>query len=413
MLLAIWMSMASAEALFIHSHVHPPPPDTRPRAEVESGSLEDAAFNEPWTHDNRRTAVDDSMIYRIKSRAEESAIRAGSSNPLPRLTPLSDAHFNVPFFVYDEVDWMSTKCDGITISGQENDYHKHSDDFWFLKAALNHGMRTKDPKKARLFVVPALLNLAVEQSVWSRRQCCVGGLCNLDFFQHANDMLNESIWFKRNEGKDHVVVCSHYACLNHLVLFENLVKCNSISFEENSMRQERCRIAGTYVGQRCEHMPKQSMFTLIASMHRRRPNFQSRRDICKWFPHLVSVNQTYNVSICGAGRQCPSLAQARFSPHVRGDTWGSSRLIDIVLSGAVPMFTNTIQYQILPPFVPWESISTQIDVSDRQRFELSVQNSVPLYDGLKQKVDKHAHHLDWETPAPFEQYMWLFQQCIR
>ncbi|CAK0899616.1 unnamed protein product [Prorocentrum cordatum] len=48
------------------------------------------------------------MICLIKSEAEESFIITSSSNPLPRLAPLSDAHFNVPFYAYDEVDWMST-----------------------------------------------------------------------------------------------------------------------------------------------------------------------------------------------------------------------------------------------------------------------------------------------------------------
>eukprot|EP00747_Dinoflagellata_sp_TGD_P067266 gnl/TRDRNA2_/TRDRNA2_155192_c0_seq3.p1 gnl/TRDRNA2_/TRDRNA2_155192_c0~~gnl/TRDRNA2_/TRDRNA2_155192_c0_seq3.p1 ORF type:complete len:416 (-),score=29.86 gnl/TRDRNA2_/TRDRNA2_155192_c0_seq3:78-1325(-) len=348
-----------------------------------------------------------------RSAAEQAAIQASSANPLPELSPLDGTKFHVPFYVYDELDWMSTTCsNGKVRKGvfQAGIPVKHTEDLWFMKAALNHTLRTRDPQQAELFVVPVLLNTAAEV-VWRHKlKCCVDGLCNLDFFKYTNDMLGKSPWFQRNAGRDHVVVCSHYRC-GGFFTYDNLRMCNSISHDENSIRGGRCRIASTRVGNRCDHKPKQFMFGMIASMHREKQTFHTRSDICRWMANSTEIDPTFNVSICGEGKQCPALAQSRFGFHVRGDEWGSGRLVDTILSGTVPMFTNPEQYKILPPYVPWKKISALINVDDKDTFRSSLKESVPHYDALKNAVDKYAPLVDWETPVPFEQYMWLFKQC--
>merc|ERR1719502_782394 len=169
-------------------------------------------------------------------------------------------------------------------------------------------------------------------------------------------MLGASSWFQRNEGRDHVVVCSHQACDRALLKDDawNIHKCNSIAWEENSMRDDRCHIASTYVGVPCTHQDKKYTFAMVGTMHPEDDNFRSRSDVCAW---LTTGSQQGNVSLCGEGDQCPALASARFGFHVRGDTFGSSRLIDTILSGTVPIFTAKEQYDILPPILPWKDIS--------------------------------------------------------
>jgi len=66
----------------------------------------------------------------------------------------SEYVLDTPFFVYE---WLSfpdailSDQKGTTISYddyfQSLNIRKHSDDYWFMRSALNHPMRVKDPKK--------------------------------------------------------------------------------------------------------------------------------------------------------------------------------------------------------------------------------------------------------------------------
>jgi len=332
----------------------------------------------------------------------------------------------VKFYLYSDLDWMSMTCnDGVLVDElvkpQRDGFpFKHTDDYWFLKAALHHPWRVSDPEEADLFVVPALLNFPMEQISFSRRQCCVGDLCNAELFRYTDTMLAQSPWFKRYGGKDHVAVCSHYGCPGQLALWRNIQACNTISFEENSMRGDRCRIATTYVGRACVGAPsehgnstaiaRQDTFVMVASMHPERPSFRQRGEFCEWAKSASRVGP-YNVSQCGPGPQCPAVAQAQFGFHIRGDTLGSNRLMDYILSGTVPVFTDERQYDILLPFVPWRNLSVLINARDKDEFLDAVGRVVPQYETVKATLDFFAPLLRWETPAPFEQYMQLFQFC--
>lgn len=328
--------------------------------------------------------------------------------------------------MYADLDWMSMKCDGLPVMDvieQERIPRKHTDDIMFLKAALSHPLRTDDPSKATLFVVPSMLNLVSHVMYGSigscagKCKCCTGGLCNEELLSHTEEMLGKSPWFIRKQGKDHVIVCSHQACERRLLRnhkARNIHKCNSITWEENSMMGNRCRIASTYVGVPCPHQEKQFTFAMVASMHPEKSTFEGRRNICTWLDNTTGTgryNSESSVSLCGEGAQCPALASARFGFHVRGDTFGSSRAIDTILSGTVPIFTAPEQYEILPPYVPWKDMSVLVDISGPAKFAASLKRITPFYKKLKKAVDEHAPLVNWDLPVPFEGYMKLFQQC--
>jgi len=70
---------------------------------------------------------------------------------------------DVPFYVYEDLAWEDATVDGVPIHESVVRHHltdnnKHTDDYWFMLAALRHPMRTLDPAEAKLFVVPPLLN---------------------------------------------------------------------------------------------------------------------------------------------------------------------------------------------------------------------------------------------------------------
>lgn len=369
--------------------------------------------------------IDEIIESHSSKKAELNALKINTESPTPFLP---QKVLSSKFYVYDHIDWMSMVCSGLPVSEvvmQEKVARKHTDDFWFLKAALKHPLRTMNPNEATLFVVPGLLNV-VSHIMYGilapdvRRQCCIGAICNEDLFRYAEDSLGKWFLFQRNSGKDHVMVCSHWACASHLqniTAFPNLNRVHSIAFEENSIRGERCRIASTYVGEACSHHAKQFMFTLVATMHPEKEDFRGRRDVCRWLSTGLQSTGLQNdpqlFSVCGTGDRCPALASARFGFHIRGDTWGSSRLIDLILSGTIPIFTSREQYEILPPFVPWHEISVFADISDQVSFESSIQNITERahLQELQAAVNESAPLVDWETLHPFEQYMGLFEQC--
>eukprot|EP00449_Zooxanthella_nutricula_P018377 CAMPEP_0198545368 /NCGR_PEP_ID=MMETSP1462-20131121/63849_1 /TAXON_ID=1333877 /ORGANISM="Brandtodinium nutriculum, Strain RCC3387" /LENGTH=421 /DNA_ID=CAMNT_0044275747 /DNA_START=84 /DNA_END=1348 /DNA_ORIENTATION=+ len=331
------------------------------------------------------------------------------------------------FYVYSGngwIDWMSMRCNGSSLNEVVDPWvgkipFKHTDDYWFVKAALAHPGRVSNPEDADLFVVPAMLNFALEQMLWRKEQCCVGDICNADLIIHTEMMLAQSPWFKRHGGKDHVIVCSHWACArtgiskHNLDPFKNIQACNTVAFEENSMRGDRCRIATTLVGRGCQDAPSEyggsatidrnATVVMVASMHAERSKFQQRRDICKWAEHASHVIGSFTISRCGPGPQCPAVAQARFGFHVRGDTLGSNRLIDYILSGTVPIFTDERQYDILPPFVPWRNMSFLIDASDEDEFVDAIGGIMQRYDAAKAVLDANAASAALGDAGPFRE----------
>jgi hypothetical protein len=121
---------------------------------------------------------------------------------------------------------------------------------------------------------------------------------------------------------------------------------------------------------------------------------------------------THTMTSCGQGPQFPSLALARLGFHVRGDTYGSNRLIDTLLSGTVPVFTWPEQYDMLADWIDWKILSYYADVSSQTSFLADIERIVA---DLQQQgyVEKHQHVVlnrdlfDWKTTIPFDTYLYM------
>jgi hypothetical protein len=86
---------------------------------------------------------------------------------------------------------------------------KHSEDIYFTLAALRHPMRTMNASNAKIFVVPSVMNLILEQMEWSRQKYCWKNKCNAQLFGFYNNVLASSPWFQRHGGRDHLLVNSN------------------------------------------------------------------------------------------------------------------------------------------------------------------------------------------------------------
>ena len=82
---------------------------------------------------------------------------------------------DAPSYVYEDLLWMDR-----AIANDNTTYHdwmweegmatsKHADDYFFAKAAIQHPMRTQDPKSTQLFVVSIPSNEVAEQLILERR----------------------------------------------------------------------------------------------------------------------------------------------------------------------------------------------------------------------------------------------------
>jgi len=303
---------------------------------------------------------------------------------------------------------------------------KHSDDWWFLMHAKRHPMRTRDPTKAKLFFVPTLLNALATKM--KRSNLCLDGRCNLELLEHVHQILTESPYYQRHHGRDHIVVDSHWKRL--LEPHHALFNCSFVGFEGSRFEDElvkngaRIQFPATYVGQACspwENVHKTDDFALITSWSRGKC-FIVRQRICNWLNNgnNTNIKTHYSVSGCGPGPQCPALAQAKYGFHAPGDTLGANRLMDTLLSDTVPIFTNAMQYDILPDFIPWRNMSHLVpmtwkvpdDTITRQRFyndiERILNESDSEYQQKRQIIADYRHLLDVRQPYQFDMYMHNF-----
>ena len=313
---------------------------------------------------------------------------------------------DVPFYIYEDLLWPDDAMVGNvtmeeTLALRDS---KHSDDWWFVKAALNHPLRTRNPDEGKLFVVPSLFNLVTE---WRFKGICYGPICGTAIMNHTDMYLGRSQWFQRHQGQDHILVASHWAAEWNVAKYKNLKKCNVIGMENRKWNHpDRAIMPSLYVGKPCPRQPKQDGFAMIASMYQG-PAFQDRQQICKW---MKSGHWNDSMPVCGTGEQCPALSQARFGFHARGDTLGSNRLMDTLLSGTVPIFTLQGQYNILPDWIDWKKLSYFADVSSQDAFLASVDamaaDEKAYQEKLKNVLD-NRDLFDWRTGIPFDTYMYM------
>lgn len=337
---------------------------------------------------------------------------------------------SVPFYVYEDLAWTSAKFGKETtveeLSRQPR-RSKHKDDFFFMKSSLVHPMRTLDPSKAKLFVVPLLMNTFADRHFYSGKEyrLCYKGDCDRILLGKAAEILSRSKWLQQYPEK-HIVVQSHYLSELYMnvpkVLREILREVNTISFEDHKPnREDRLRFPKLYVGSPCT--PSESKFqdvAMIASVNVEKPHyFQDRLNICEWIQNST-VNLPYQqhnirMSHCGSGRQCPALAQSKYGFHTRGDTLGSNRLSDTILSETVPIFTLPEQYDILPSWLDWRKLSVLLSLNDgknKPQFLLALEGLLADTQGYMERfeaVRRHKDLLDWNTLHPFDLYMYNLQ----
>ena len=334
----------------------------------------------------------------------------------------------VPFYVYDELDWMSMTINGEPIHDNGTITHKtltyvpkHLDDFYFTKFALDHPMRTMNPEEAQLFVVPGFLNMVGDRLVDlyfdhnkgkpvknAKEDCCIGQICRVDLVHKMDSMLNNSKWFHRYRGADHIVVSSHYhPILQHHSKF--LIQCSAIIFEDwGSPKGRSVYVPSTYTGVGCPHTEKTHDVAFVGSIESKEI-YKFRKRVCD----VIVKTKGVKSEVCGKGLKCPTLARSKFGFHFAGDTPGSNRLVDTILSGTIPVLTHPMQYSILPEFIPWHKFTVYVEANPKTFKESIVREGIlrlarmnqTEYKEKRDFIIKNKNMVDWESGVPFELYM--------
>jgi Exostosin family len=353
----------------------------------------------------------------------------------------SSTLLTVPFYVYEELVWHN-----LTYGTQLLEHQlakapmKQSEDFWFMKASLIHPLRTFNPEEAKLFVVPTLMNFVSDAIALTwydpEFKTCYNGLCNEELLRHTEEFLSNSPYYQRFHGRDHIMVLSNWYSTKRPDLFHDshvISNLNLINFENDKINHPlRSSFPSTYVGIPCNVSSssestndKTSDFVFVGSLHDDTPNkakkkrFRTRRKVCEWILRSSRYLKT-SIQVCGGNvEQCPALAQAKYGFHILGDTYGANRLMDTLLSGTVPVFTNwDEQRSILPDWIDWELLSVRVNASNQQEFLQGIQTILLLDQTTDYYPTKHQHVvnniplLDWRTGIAFDVYMFMFQREI-
>jgi Exostosin family len=334
---------------------------------------------------------------------------------------------STPFYVYEELAWTDAVFRNHSMDELSRTFSKtkHFDDYFFMKSSLLHPMRTMDPSLAKIFVIPTLMNTYVSRVQYrsDELKLCFRNLCDKDLVETVIQTLRNSTWFQQYPER-HIVVQSHYANGFRVPdeLKAILSTVNAITFEDRVVnQQDRLRLPSTYVGTPCAIEHEKTLDVSMTATMKTRKTFLDRFNICRWITNSTSTStfpgsrSAIRMSHCGHGQQCPALAQAKFGLHARGDTFGSNRLIDTILSGTVPIFTRREQYDILPSWLHWQRISVQIllnNVTEQSQFMKQLEDILQDAEGYKKRHDavlQHRHFVDWNTLHPFDIYMYMLQ----
>jgi hypothetical protein len=352
---------------------------------------------------------------------------------------------SVPFYVYDNLAWVNATWGGMPVrEAALTVAAKHSDDYWFLQASLRHPMRTRDIANAKLFVIPTLQNLFFHrlEPGHGHGDLCWKGLCNERLMEYAGTVLESSRSFQEYPDR-HLAVTSQWAYeVGHFKLkmpaslANVLFQSHAITFEQRQYNSpQRLQFPSYYVGRRCP-LSEEKIYdvAIIASLHHHdhRNGHEDRRSICEWLMTNLSKQEsmmmvdkknnnssstatTIRIPFCGQGKQCPVLAQSKFGIHVRGDTFGSNRLMDTILSGTIPIFTRREQYDIVPSWIDWKQFSYFIDMENATQTSFLASLTELVYDKAGdyhekyQALMEHRHLFDWTTLYPFDTYMYMLQ----
>jgi hypothetical protein len=359
-----------------------------------------------------------------------------------------DLLLSVPFYVYEEFAWINATYMGRPISdvarnmGQDNTPFKHGDDYWFLEASLKHPMRTHNMSEAKLFFVPFLLNY-LDQTMYYKGPLCSNGKCDFELLLDTQQRLRESKAFQLYPDR-HLIVRSAYNSAGdrwnvklqkyegYNRFMELYRQMNVIVFEGKDKFPNsglRHALTSYYVGAPCALSEQKPYDVAMIASLKSRPSFRDRKNICRW----LNSSSTIKTSVCGPGKRCPALAESKFGFHAAGDTWGSQRLMDTILSGTVPIFTHLNQYEIAGKWIDWSQLSYYLPVHDdsshpgpnlkvtrhsvrpqatQEVFLKKLQDILNDTEGYARRhkaVVEHIPLFDYTTLYPFDTYMYLFQ----
>lgn len=284
-------------------------------------------------------------------------------------------------------------------------------------------------------------------------------------YKISHDRDKSSLSWIESRPQHHLIVNSHffarpqYPFWNKTFSAETgvrdlLYQVNMIRFEDATTfnHPDRLRLSKLYVGHACpplSSVEKQQDVAMIATIPElgERQGFRDRRIICesiRWYnaqkqapdtPLNISSSKSRNAQTtirmthCGGRQsprdtndpqtleQCPALSLAKFGFHVRGDTWGSNRLYDTILSGAVPIFTRRQQYPpTIPDWVDWNQLAYFLDMTNVTTRSQFIEKFLPIlsdrqgYFQRYEAVLKFRHLFDHTTLFPFDRYMYQLQE---
>ena len=154
-----------------------------------------------------------SNIQQMKNLSINHSFRVQSSS--------SKRDTRILFYIYDAPEFHFLKNCSRRFNYSQNIYGKHEDDILFLTRIYDHPLRTLNPTKAKVFIIPIILGSIFRFLSYtfpnqkSGNMLMQPGLCGnkttmFRMMENAGKSILKSDFFIKNQGKDHLVVSSEF-----------------------------------------------------------------------------------------------------------------------------------------------------------------------------------------------------------
>jgi len=231
-------------------------------------------------------------------------------------------------------------------------------ELWLLRSLVNHPSRTYDPEEADLFYIPML-------PVLSFRVGNCSGMNHAGRMFRIAAILRDSRYFRRNNGRDHLIVCGWFKCNRVLDLLNEAVGLNetsllSISERSQSWSNWKCPekliihpyVANTGITRRFPNTPflERNTTFFFAGCERGIVERANTKILSYVRRSFIRVHKNCNLFKVDIDTYSDIISDSKFCLVPMGDTYTSRRLYDAIAAGCIPVIQDGGIRDTLPFF---------------------------------------------------------------
>lgn len=358
-------------------------------------------------------------------------LRESTESDLDDAMGLEEPAINGKFFIYDSsefnftnvVECYSQRRNASIWTHEIRNTAQNTGELWMYTKLADHPNRTKDPEEADLFYVPLF-------SFTSFRTGDCQGTNHSERMLGVAKALNESEYWTRHNGADHLFICSFWECrqamrplINGLEIHrKSLTTLNELQYDWSNWTCPDRVIVTPYVantainrtlGNRLFECRKHSFF--FSGCSRMRPERKTIvRAIGNWSDTFIDVHGNCNKFVTPASIYSSRLTNSKFCLNPRGDTFTSRRLFDSIAGGCIPIveegginnnlpFSWKLDYTAFIIFTPPKTLSNETLLQEFcEDLVLQTKQDVQRFNRMQIELFRARKELMWGNVSVYD-----------